>query len=402
MAMKPIDVSQLNRYIGRIMNTDPLLGNISVVGEISNLKHHQGGNVYFSLKDSSSKINCFLSAQRLSSIRYELEEGMEIVVMGYISVYEAGGYYSLNVKDVEVSGRGSLSIAFEKLKEKLEDEGLFDLTHKKYIPGFPKNVAVITAETGAAVKDIVKIITGKNNYVNVLIFPVAVQGSKAAPEITEALKRVNQEFSYVDTIILGRGGGSVEDLWAFNEEIIARGIFASKIPVISAVGHETDFTIADFVADIRGETPTAAAHIAVPDVRQVMEDLKQLALQLEHNTITMLNAKNERLQSLNPVKLMGYLQKRIELGEMQMNHGKVRLQDLVCKYLSDLKHNLEDAKKTLDMKNPRAIFEAGYAAIIDKKGRMVSGTEGISIGDRLTVVMADGEAEVAVEEIRRN
>ena len=268
MAIKPVSVSQLNGYIKRILQTDPLLGNVSVVGEVSNLKYHGSGHVYFTLKDANSKISCFLPHDRAEALRYELSEGMEITASGYIYLYERGGSYSLNIRDIEVAGLGNLAIAFEKLKSKLEAEGLFDPAKKKAIPSFPEKIAVVTSETGAAVRDILKIIKNRNNYVDVLIYPVLVQGPAAAGEIAAAINHINEKWPDTDTIITGRGGGSMEELWAFNEEIVARAIYASAIPVISAVGHETDFTIADFVADRRAETPTAAAHMAVPDINE--------------------------------------------------------------------------------------------------------------------------------------
>ncbi|MDD4122248.1 MAG: exodeoxyribonuclease VII large subunit, partial [Eubacteriales bacterium] len=271
MAIKPVRVSQLNSYIKRVLQSDPLLGNVSVVGEISNLKYHGSGHIYFTLKDETSKISCFLPADAIKNIRYELSDGMEIIAVGYIYLYERGGSYSLNVRDITIEGFGNLSAAFDKLKEKLAKEGLFDEKYKKPITLFPRKVAVITSETGAAVRDIVKIIKNRNNIVDVLIYPCLVQGPGAAAEISDAINSVNQLFPEVDTIIVGRGGGSMEELWAFNEEIVARSIFVSKIPVISAVGHETDFTISDFVADKRAETPTAAAQIAVPDIKALKE-----------------------------------------------------------------------------------------------------------------------------------
>ena len=265
MAVKPVKVSQLNGYIKRVLQSDPLLGNVSVIGEISNLKYHGSGHVYFTLKDEASKISCFLPYEYRKDLRYELSDGMEIIATGYIYLYERGGTYSLNVREIAVEGVGNLMAAFERLKDKLSKEGLFDENYKKPIPFFPRKIAVITSETGAAVRDIIKIIRSRNNIVDVLVYPCLVQGPGAAAEIADAIEAVNRLFPETDTIIVGRGGGSLEELWAFNEEIVARSIFASRIPVISAVGHETDFTIADFVADKRAETPTAAAQMAAPD-----------------------------------------------------------------------------------------------------------------------------------------
>ena len=278
MGLKPIRVGQLNNYIGRVLKTDPILGNVSVIGEISNLKFHSSGHVYFSLKDETSKINCFLSSSNLEHITCPMEEGMEIVASGFISVYERGGYYSLNIRDMEVNGEGQLAIQFEKLKAKLEKEGLFAPEHKKPLPEFPSKIAVVTSETGAAVRDIIRTIKNKNDYVDILVYPVLVQGPAAAQDIAGAIRDINENYKDVDVIITGRGGGSMEELWAFNEEVVARSIFASEIPVISAVGHETDFTISDFTADFRAATPTAAAELAVPDtgkLREYLEDMKE-------------------------------------------------------------------------------------------------------------------------------
>ena len=259
MGLKPIRVGQLNNYIGRVLKTDPILGNVSVIGEISNLKFHGSGHVYFSLKDEASKVNCFLAASNLERISCPMEEGMEIIASGYISVYERGGYYSLNIRDIEVNGEGQLAIQFEKLKAKLEKEGLFAAENKKLLPAFPSKIAVVTSETGAAVRDIIRTIKNKNDYVDILVYPVLVQGPAAAKDIADAITDINENYRDIDVIIKGRGGGSMEELWAFNEEMVARSIFASEIPVISAVGHETDFTISDFTADFRAATPTRAS-----------------------------------------------------------------------------------------------------------------------------------------------
>ena len=276
MGLKPFSVGQVNNYIGRILKTDPILGNISVIGEISNLTFHKSGYVFFSLKEDKSRLKCIIAPWNVEKITCPLEEGMEVIASGFISVFERDGVYNLNVRDIETNGIGQLAVAFEKLKAKLEKEGLFAQENKKPLPSFPSNVAVVTSETGAAVRDIIKTIKNKNDYVNILIYPVLVQGPAAAREIAGAIDRINAEYSEIDVIITGRGGGSMEELWAFNEEIVARSIFASKIPVISAVGHETDFTIADFTADFRAATPTAAAEMAVPDTRELKRYLQDL------------------------------------------------------------------------------------------------------------------------------
>ena len=225
MGLKPLKVGQLNSYIGRILKNDPILGAVSVVGEISNLKFHSSGHVFFSLKDETSKVNCFLAASNLERITCPMEEGMEIVASGYISVYERGGYYSLNIRDIEVNGEGQLAIQFEKLKAKLEKEGLFAAENKKPLPEFPSKIAVVTSETGAAVRDIIRTVRNKNDYVDILVYPVLVQGPAAAEDIASAINDINKNHTDIDIIITGRGGGSMEELWAFNEEVVARSIF---------------------------------------------------------------------------------------------------------------------------------------------------------------------------------
>lgn len=276
MAIKPLNVSQLNKYIGRILSTDPILGNVLVKGEITNIKYHGSGHVFFTLKDENSKVSCFMPADYVEELRYELTDGMEVTASGRISVYERGGYYSLTVRNVEVSGAGELALAFKALYEKLKKEGLFDMEHKKPLPAFPRRVCVITSETGAAVRDILKIIRSRNDVTDVMVYPCLVQGDAAGRDIAAAIDDVNSRFAGdVDVIIVGRGGGAAEELWAFNEEIVARSIYASEIPVISAVGHEIDYSISDYVADFRAETPTAAAAMAVPDTFALREQLQR-------------------------------------------------------------------------------------------------------------------------------
>jgi len=377
MALKPVGVTQLNSYIKRVLQTDPLLGNISVIGEVSNVKYHETGHIYFSLKDENSKINCFLPSDKAVNLRYELADGMEITAAGYIYVYEKGGAYSLNVKDIEVSGQGDLSIAFEKLKEKLHKEGLFDARHKKALPGFPQNIAIITSGSGAALEDMLKIIKSRNNIVNILIVPVLVQGNGAAREISEAIKDVNDKFPETDIIITGRGGGSAEELWAFNEEIVARSIFGSKIPVISAVGHEIDVTIADFAADVRAETPTAAAVLAVPDVSELKSYANSLMAGLDENMNRIIRSKTALLETYNINAFIKNFENKIDLLMAEVNSHKIKLDSL----------------------NPANIMSLGYGAILDKNGIITGSAAAFSPGDRLTVVFADGRALCDVNEV---
>lgn len=402
MAIKPVKVSQLNGYIKRILQTDPLLGNVSVVGEVSNLKFHGSGHVYFSMKDENSRLNCFLPSERVKDLRYQLSEGMEITASGYIYLYERGGSYSLNIRDIEVAGLGNLSLAFEELKKKLEAEGLFDQKHKKDIPFFPEKIAVVTSETGAAIRDILKIIKSKNNHVDVLIYPVLVQGPAAAGEIAEAIMRINEELPEVDTIIAGRGGGAMEDLWAFNEENVARSIFASQIPVISAVGHETDFTISDFVADRRAETPTAAAHIAVPDIQELKAYVLDLKETLRHSLESCLRYKETQLGALDFAAFRRELESRIVMEQMRLDNIKVENFHQIEVLIDEHEKKIELLKASIQSLDPMAIMGRGYAAVTDRKGALIGSIDQLLPEDDVTLVLKDGQANCTVNQVRRD
>ncbi|NBI63227.1 exodeoxyribonuclease VII large subunit [Clostridiales bacterium] len=402
MAIKPVKVSQLNGYIKRILQTDPLLGNVSVVGEVSNLKFHSSGHVYFSMKDENSKLNCFLPSERVKDLRYQLSEGMEITASGYIYLYERGGSYSLNIRDIEVAGLGNLSLAFEELKKKLEAEGLFDQKHKKEIPFFPEKIAVITSETGAAIRDILKIIKSKNDHVDVVICPVLVQGPAAAGEIAAAISRVNEELPEVDTIIAGRGGGAMEDLWAFNEEIVARSIFSSRIPVISAVGHETDFTISDFVADRRAETPTAAAHLAVPDIQELKAYVSDLKENLRLSLESCLRYKETQLSALDLAAFRRDLESRIVMEQMRIDNLKAENLHQITARIDDYKQRVDLLMASLRSLDPMAIMGRGYAAVTNKDGLLVGSTDQLRPQDDVTLVLRDGQADCTVNQVRRD
>lgn len=402
MAVKPIKVSQLNGYIKRVLQSDPLLGNVSVVGEVSNLKYHGTGHVYFTLKDETSKISCFLAAEYLKDLRYELSDGIEIVANGYIYLYERGGSYSLNVREISVEGVGNLTVAFERLKEKLLKEGLFNEKYKKPIPYFPRKIAVITSETGAAVRDIIKIVKSRNNIVDVLVYPCLVQGPGAAAEISEAISEVNRLFPETDTIIVGRGGGSMEELWAFNEEIVARSIFASKIPVISAVGHETDFTIADFVADKRAETPTAAAQMAVPDIAALKEYVANEKENLIHIMERMIKYMELRVAGSSIDTLAVNLNHRLLFHAMKAETLYKEMTGALNSRLGEWASRAEMLKAGLDALNPRNIMDRGYAAILDEDGKLAGSVSRFGVGDDLTAVMNDGEILCMVSDVRRD
>ena len=379
MALKPVTVSQLNEYISRVIGTDPLLGAVVVKGEISNLKYHGSGHVYFSIIDATSKINCFLPRDYAMSLHYPLEDGMEVTLTGSVSVFKKNGTYSLYVKIVEVSGEGNLAIAFEKMKEKLSKEGLFDQSHKKPIPKYPNKIGIVTSATGAAVKDILKILKGRNHLVDVMIFPVLVQGEAASVDIAAMLDYINENFDDIDTLIVGRGGGSADDLWAFNEENVARAIYRSEIPIISAVGHEIDFTIADLVADLRAETPTAAAQLVVPDTEQMrkqMEDLK------EHLYIQLSN------------KLMYH--------RLLIDNLAKEMKNCLNGQIAKLENELTQSKLLLEENNPTQILENGYSVLTDEDGKVISAISQLCEKQEYKITLQDGFAKCRITEIGGN
>lgn len=380
MAIKPISVSQLNNYIGKVLSTDPLLMNISVCGEIANLTKHSSGHWYFSLKDGGSKVNCFLSSIRVSHLRFDLEEGMQIIAHGSVSVYEKGGYYSLNIREVEAQGEGALQIAFEQLKRKLDAEGLFDEDHKKEIPYLPKRVGVITSPTGAAIRDIVTTIKRRNPLVDVLLFPALVQGEGSADSIVSAIKRINKYFNDIDVLIVGRGGGSIEDLWSFNEESVARAIYESKIPVISAVGHEIDTVISDFVADLRAATPTAAAELAVPHIDNFIDTIN----------------------SCNPARVYKDLLQRIKYAETDFKRVYKSCQDNMISLVHDYENKLKLLKLDIDASNPLNVLNKGYSALKDETGKWITSIDDIKIDQTLNIVLKDGSAIAIVKEVEKS
>lgn len=378
MALRPVSVTQLNDYISRVLQTDPLLGNISVIGEISNLKYHSSGHVYFSLVDEGSKVNCFLPSSYAQTLPWRLGDGMEVVVRGYINVFKRGGTYTFFVRSLEVSGDGNLAAAFQLLKDKLQQEGIFDAAHKKPIPVYPKKVGIVTSETGAAVRDILKIIQNRTKMTDVIVFPVLVQGEGAAADISSMLDFINENYTDIDTLIVGRGGGSLEDLWAFNEEPVARAIYRSRIPIISAVGHETDFTIADFAADKRAETPTAAAEMAVPDDEKL----------------------NEKLQ-WHRQNLLLQLENKVQYQRLRADRFRLDLQVLLRQRLDVYRHQLENKKLLLEENSPKRLLARGYAVVETEDGRMIVSVSDLQEGRDYRIRLQDGDVLLTAGNIRR-
>ncbi len=376
MALKPVSVTQLNEYISRVLTTDPLLGNIRVTGEITNLKFHTSGHVYFSIADAMSKINCFFPSSYVKNLTFLPDDGMEVIINGYINVYKKGGTYTLFVRSMEACGEGNLSAAFEVLKRKLEAEGIFAQEHKKAIPAFPKKIGIVTSQTGAALQDILKIIKSRTSLVDVVVFPVLVQGADAAADIASMLDLINENFDDLDTLIVGRGGGSAEDLWPFNEEIVARAIYRCDIPIISAVGHEIDFTIADFAADKRAETPTAAAEMAVPDTAEL---LKKIEIYKNNLTVQMNN--------------------KIKYDKLRADNCILDMKNVLNRMIASMEHKMETLKLYLDENNPSAVLGKGYSILQDADGKNVSSVSQISLSEDYSLILKDGRVKVKALEI---
>ena len=372
MARRPVSVYQLNQYIKRSIETDPVLRDVAVHGEISRITFQKNGYVYFDLKDERSSISCAIWSDLPD--KDKLASGKEVTVYGRLSVYDVRGTYTIAVNGFDLAGEGDLAIAFAKLKKKLAAEGLFDPAVKKPIPSFPKHVGVVTASTGAAIRDIVRIITDRNDYVDIHLFPVAVQGPQAAGEIAAAIDRADLNYPWIDVLIVGRGGGSEEDLAAFSEEIVARSIYACHIPVISAVGHESDIAISDFVADVRAATPTDAANIAVPDTHLIRDNLNRTAERMRIDLGRHLAAGENRMQACSMDLLGQILRDRIRMREERTEALMGRLEAL----------------------DPRHTLERGYAMVRSSSGDILTGTEKMQAGDEIRLIMKDGTADAQV------
>ncbi len=396
MKLRALDISEVNSYIKRILTNDPILYNLRVKGEISNFKVHSSGNVYLSLKDEKSKLNCIIFKSNYDK-SLNLDNGVKIIASGYISVYERDGAYQLYINEVEIEGIGNLYIEFNKLKEKLKKEGLFDTKYKKEIPKMPRSIGVITSPTGAVIRDIINVTKRRFPKVDIKLYPVNVQGDKSASDICEGIEFFNR-MENVDTIIVGRGGGSLEELWSFNEEIVAREIFKSKIPIISAVGHETDFTICDFVSDMRAPTPSAAAEIATPDLSEIYYKLNTIRNRMNRSLNNQVILDNEKLNNTFD-KINNYMKNYIVRDKV------IQLDQIYDKINFRLEQNLETSKEKLSKKaallhnlSPLATISRGYS-IVEKNGQVINSIEEVNITDDINITLKDGSLECNVNKI---
>lgn len=392
-------VSEINRYIKHIFDSDFVLGRIWIKGEVSNCKYHSSGHIYFTLKDKGGQISCVMFSSHRGGLDFELQEGQSVVVLGNITTYERDGKYQLYAKEIRLDGAGLLYEKFLQLKTELEEEGLFAKEYKQPIPKYAKKVGIVTAVTGAAIHDIQNISTRRNPYIKLYLYPVKVQGEGAAETIVRGIGVLDKMD--MDVIIVGRGGGSIEDLWAFNEEEVARAIFNCNTPIISAVGHETDVTIADFVADLRAPTPSAAAELAVCDIREVFaqfEEYKQTFLQLMYQKI-----KIQR-SHLEQVKL------RLEHGnpQSQIQQKRQRLLDMEDKLEMLMRQNLQKKRYQLAVYaermrglSPLRKLSQGYAFVTAEDGKAVKSVEQVKTGQKLRISVTDGNLEAVIEQIEK-
>ena len=393
-------VGQVNTYIKNMFAQDFMLHHISVKGEVSNCKYHSSGHIYFTLKDSTGTIQAVMFAGNRRGLRFQMKEGDNVVVIGSIEVYERDGKYQLYAREIALEGAGDLYQKYEALKRELEEMGMFAPEYKQSIPKYAKTVGIVTAPTGAAIQDIRNIASRRNPYVQLILYPALVQGEGAVASIVQGIQAM--ESLQPDVLIVGRGGGSVEDLWAFNEEAVARAIFECSIPVISAVGHETDTTIADFVADLRAPTPSAAAELAVFDIQSFYEKLAHEKMQMNRR----MEARLERAKQKEE-----YLAKQLQLlsPENQINSKRQytmeleeRLGQLMQRTLRENQHRLELLAGTLDGLSPAKKLSQGYSVVRNRQGKNIRKTEDVKTGETLQIHVTDGTIEAEVTAVKEN
>ena len=389
-----ISVTDLNKYIKNKIADDEYLNNILIKGEISNFKHHYTGHLYFTLKDENSLIKCIMFKSYAQKLNFEPKDGMKVYILGSVSVFERDGVYQIYAKVMEEDGLGDLYTKYQKLKEELEKKGLFDQTHKQKIPMMPKVIGVLTSQTGSVIRDIINVSTRRNPSVYIRLLPVPVQGEGAAEKIAEGIEYMNQN-QLADVIILARGGGSLEDLWPFNEEIVAHSIYESKIPIISAVGHETDFSISDFVADLRAPTPSAAAELAVPDIYEVKQKINTY-----QNRLKMALTKKLEIMKLRYDKCMSSSVFREPTRRIQENYIKIdsyvkQLENVINKIKEKNKNKYIELVSKLDTLSPLKTLTRGYS-IIEKKGKIVKSVTDLQPEDEISIRLKDGEKQAKI------
>lgn len=395
--MQTVSVKQLNLFVKSLIEGDMRLNDIYVVGEISNFKnHYASGHWYFTLKDNDASIRCVMFRGFASQVKFQVNDGLKVIIRGRVSIYEKDGQYQFYAQEMHPDGLGDIALAFEQIKERLAKEGLLDPENKRPIPKFPKTVAVITSQTGAAVQDIMNILTRRWPLCNIVMCPVSVQGENAVPEMLNALDRV-YTLDKCDLIIIGRGGGSIEDLWAFNDETLARKIYESPIPVISAVGHETDFTICDLVADLRAPTPSAAAELAVPDITDIkyrFDTNKQRLIKSLNGKLTVAKAKFSHAEN-SPYIKKG-IETIVEKRSLMLDNLTDRLNNAFSEIFNDNKIRFKTDSAKLDALSPLKVLSRGYS-VAQKDGKVLKSANDVSVGEKFTLKLNTGSLDCVVE-----
>lgn len=395
-----LTVSSVNRYIKEIISKDMILSNLWIRGEVSNFKNHSSGHMYFTLKDECSVIKCVMFRTQNSSLKFLPENGMKVLIRGYVSLFERDGQYQLYAEEMINDGVGNLHIAFEQLKKRLAQEGLFEGSVKKRIPFMPRSIGVVTSSTGSVIRDIINVLDRRFYNACIKIFPVKVQGAGAAREISRAINRLN-ELECADVIIIARGGGSIEELWPFNEEIVARSIFESKIPVISAVGHDTDYTICDFVADVRAPTPSAAAEIVMPEKQMLVNRLIELDIRFRSAVLRNAKIKRKRLDELKNAAVFRQPYDRIYQEKMKL--------DILCKDLKKAFLVKEERSRSrlqfligkLEALSPLTILSRGYSIVKSADDKyIVKSVNDVTAGEQIKINLEDGNLECTVNSVK--
>ena len=395
-----LSVTQVNLYVKDLLEHNDILCDILVKGEISNFKLHSSGHMYLSLKDESGVIRAVMFRSAAAKLTFVPENGMKIIARGRVSVYERDGQYQLYITGMQQEGKGDLYAAFERLKEKLSKDGLFDAGHKKPIPKYPKKIGVVTAPTGAAVRDIINVLSRRFLYADIVLFPVLVQGENAAESVANAIKYFNLSNG-ADVLIVGRGGGSIEDLWAFNEEIVARAVYDSNIPVISAVGHETDFTIIDFVADLRAPTPSAAAELAVPSQTELEEKFNNVYRTLLRQAHNILERKRLLLDRCADRTVLKNPMSRIDGSRQYLDSLFYKLQTSARAVLNEKKMKLAKRSTGLDALSPLGTLARGYSYVTGDGG-VIKSAKNVHAGDKVDIVLSDGRFSAIADEVEIN
>ena len=392
-----ISVGELTRYLKLLVDNDSLLSSVSVRGEISNFKYHSSGHLYFTLKDGDAEISAVMFRSSVQSLRFTPKDGMQVVAFGRVSVYEKGGRCQLYVSAMLDNGIGALQLEYERLRKKLSEEGLFDESKKRKLPQFPSCIGIITSPTGAAVRDMINVTGRRWPSAKILLYPALVQGNQAPESLCAGLDYFNATES-CDVIIIGRGGGSIEDLWAFNDERVVRRVAASSIPTISAVGHETDFTLCDFAADLRAPTPSAAAELATPDRDEIRLRFDELSARCENAFSRLIAAKKEKYLNLSKQLYLSSPEGKLLTQKNALKQRQLMLEQAMEKSLSKKRERLSIAAAELNAINPLALLSRGYSCV-QKDGAVVSSVERIAKGDKIDIRFADGVASATVNSI---